>query len=581
MSYGVGLWKAQTDAWQATAQALEAGVNKLDPHGAVLDSTIVTPHAIGNSQTTTSVKELLGRTKGALKDIENIDRKTVFQLSLDWLGNFVRMPTRFIGATDEFFKQMNYRAEVYSNAYIEAMEKAGRNADTSVISKIAEGKIDETFDAMGRGLDERGLLQGRSSTFTSELQAGISKSLQAFVSRHPTMRLLMPFVRTPINILDDIVLRTPGLQFIKRDFREAFKNTTDPFVRADAYGRFATGAALTGTGVYWAMNGRITGKGPGDPNQRKNWLDAGNQPYSFKIGDEYFSYERLEPFGSMIGVMADLAATMGWVQDPQTNMKASDQEWDEVAFAVMASVANNITNKTYLRGLTEVMAFITNPEEGDRRRIWQRRFASYVPNALAQANPDETMRTARGLMDSFMQRIPGLSDNLAPRRNVFGEPIQYPDSLGPSFMSPIKRSKLVDDDVKNELARLSDGFGPPAPTLGPKDEIDLRDFENARGQDAHDRYQELHLEVRIGGKSMHQVLDKLIKSKAYKEAGTPDFENRQARLIRNVIGSFRSVAFKRLQGEFPELRQELTRVRLESRVGPARASEILSQLSQF
>ena len=49
-------------------------------------------------------------------------------------------------------------------------------------------------------------------------------------------------------------------------------------------------------GGILAYNGIITGGIPKDKNLRRQKFDTGWRPYSFKLGDKYYSYERLDPF---------------------------------------------------------------------------------------------------------------------------------------------------------------------------------------------------------------------------------------------------------------------------------------------
>jgi len=74
----------------------------------------------------------------------------------------------------------------------------------------------------------------------------------------------------------------------------------------------AVSKALIGTGmgtaVYQAaLDGRITGSAPTDPKKTRLLLADGWKPYSIRIGDTYYSYKRLDPFSTTLGVAADLA----------------------------------------------------------------------------------------------------------------------------------------------------------------------------------------------------------------------------------------------------------------------------------
>ena len=61
----------------------------------------------------------------------------------------------------------------------------------------------------------------REATFTNELRQGsVSRDAQMFTNRHPAAKFIMPFVRTPTNILVQFGQRTPLLQYTSKAFKE-------------------------------------------------------------------------------------------------------------------------------------------------------------------------------------------------------------------------------------------------------------------------------------------------------------------------------------------------------------------------
>jgi hypothetical protein len=81
---------------------------------------------------------------------------------------------------------------------------------------------------------------------------------------------------------------------------------------AIAQARQDVGWSLFITGGMLAYGGMITGGGPTDRRLRKDWLDAGNQPYSVRLSDgTQVSYRRLEPFATPLALMADFVTILG------------------------------------------------------------------------------------------------------------------------------------------------------------------------------------------------------------------------------------------------------------------------------
>ncbi|MFR4119810.1 MAG: hypothetical protein ACLT2T_13990 [Bilophila wadsworthia] len=103
-----------------------------------------------------------------------------------------------------------------------------------------------------------------------------------------------------------------------------------------------------------AHSGQITGSPPKDNKLRQALEATGWQPYSIKVGDKYLSYRRLDPAGMFLGIAADLAVAGQYLN--------KDQYDDAVSMAV-AALSNNVTSKTYMQGISELIDFINDPIE--------------------------------------------------------------------------------------------------------------------------------------------------------------------------------------------------------------------------
>ena len=78
-------------------------------------------------------------------------------------------------------------------------------------------------------------------------------------------------------------------------------------------GAFLGGAMALGTGLgmvvaQWVADGTITGSAPRDRGRADLMRADGWQPYSIRIGDTYYSYQRLDPLAMTLGTPAGVAA---------------------------------------------------------------------------------------------------------------------------------------------------------------------------------------------------------------------------------------------------------------------------------
>lgn len=565
----------------------------------------------------------------------------------DFFGNVVRVPSRILTGTDEFFKQITYRSYAKAKATIEGLEALGKDAEDPV--KLAEwvaarldnivmqdgrrytkgavraqavveatnrfGKdgldsleaadfinkyISDNWDPSKSALADYAFDVSQEVTFTRrgernevtgkpEFQLG----LERFVSNHPTLRLVVPFVTTPTNIIKMVgqytygaaVLGTPlkNIPFLQAEKLRLARELADPdpLVRAAASGKIYMGMALSTTAIGAAAAGVITGGGPEDENEKKIKMATGWRPYSFKVGDTYVSYQRLDPFGMMLGLAAD-------IYERSTALKAQDENFLHTSMAAfMVAFSKNITSKSYLAGLEQVVDAFSQPERFVPR-LFQNRVSSYVPSVISQATggfgDDPYMREARGWFDAVLRRVPGASGFVDPSRNILGEKIQRPGiAPGIDYINPITVSANKNDDVMNEIASVQHGF--TQPRVIQDGGIDYSEYRNANGQTAYDRWLEATSEVRINGKTLRQSLDRLVKSRQYQKLSSElleDFDSPRTREIRKVISAYRAVAKEKILREFPDLSRQTntaTRVKLALRRGES-VEELLSQLQQ-
>jgi hypothetical protein len=541
-----------------------------------------------------------------------LNEDSVFGQAANWVGKALNLPTRFLTAEDEFFKQLNYRASFMSELHVEGLRRfsgdtaqAARWANETFNRAIQDGQMyardvvlqraykaaDEAIAAGTIPTTDRGLFVGRymndsnnwdsrlgvmsqraidsarQTTFSTPLTTDpsapvttqIAARMQAAANVHPVIRFLLPFIRTPTNLLNFTLSRTlpvNGMHDLRLAYKEYGKllNHSDAAVRADATGRLAFSFALT-TGVYMAASGgKITGGGPKNKGERDTLMQAGWQPYSIKVGDKYYSYKREDPFSSMIGLVADITEGMKYADERHMDALGGATN------AIVLAVARNITNKTYLTGITNVTNALSNPEQFGPTLVNQY-VSSLVPfsAALDQSKStvadDAVLRDARNMVDAIYAKIPFLAENVTPQRNVLGEAMTKPTALGPDIFSPITYTQVTDDQILAEFGLLGHGFTPPKATRGA---LDLTQFKTAGGQEAYDRWLELHGAVKVRGQNLRQALLKTIKSRDYQKlspATTDDYDSPRVRVLRGIISKYRAAAYEQLLKESPDLKQ--------------------------
>ena len=250
---------------------------------------------------------------------------------------------------------------------------------------------------------------------------------------------LMPFVRTPINLLGYTLDRTPAglLSGERLQNRAALKKlseidkdkmtTTEQkkyrkllreenIIREKFVNRQIVGATYLTGAYYLAQTGMITGGGPTDYTERKRLESTGWRPYSYRtkeateLGDEYKYYpiSRLDPFSQMAGLAADFQFITNELAQAELSPAARKDVATLTKFVLGnmgEAVIKMIGDKTYLKSMGEIVDAIYAPR-GEEQGFFEKTgktaakvsgsvIAGGVPNivsriseAFAEVNPD-------------------------------------------------------------------------------------------------------------------------------------------------------------------------------------------------
>lgn len=471
--------------------------------------------------------------------------------SVDVMGTVARLPFRSLTAADEFFKTVGYRMEL--NAL--ALREASRDINAGKIpADQLKARIAEIVENPPESMRLSAIGQANYQTFTNtpgSLAQGISK----MVNEYPAMRVILPFVRTPANIMTYTFQRTPLAPLMS----EVRADLSAGGARRDvALARIGTGTAVMMVVADSAMNGDITGNGPASSAERQALMRTGWQAYSVKVGDRYYAYNRMDPIGMTMGLAADMVEIL--VNDDYGVEK--ERTMEEAAVAVTMSIANNVMSKTYLSGISDFFEAMADPE---RRAdsFFQRLGGSVVPTGVAEVAryQDPYMREANNMLEAIRRRTPGLSDSLPPRRDLWGQPITYQSGLGAGFdaASPIYSRKEKPSPIDEEILRLEASITmPPKKTSFNGVTIDLTNHP-----EAWSRYVELsgnalkHPAWNLGAKD---YLDQMVTGRGdlsplYQDLSEgPD--GGKTDLIKKTLNEYRELARRQLLDEFPKLKAE-------------------------
>ena len=436
--------------------------------------------------------------------------------SLKALNYVTTLPGRSLLTADELFKGINYTQELAAEAtrlqittFDEAI-KAG--SSTQEAMKKAESAMNNFLadpPQYVQNLAEIGTFTQKAEGFAAKMQIDPGTP-GGFV-----WRAMVPFINTPMNIMGEVVARSP-LGVFSKDLRSVLNpfNKTAEANRASDLAMAKVG--LGGGALYMfteaASNNMLTGSGPGDRGQYDAMIRQGWQPYSYvmdfnEIDDEmrqalskipssvrfgtgdysgkvFISYQGLEPIGALMAMSADYFDYVKY---------EGDDSRVNAAFGGLAyGFATYMMESPFLQGVQNISQILggssgnSKAEFVGRINMVAKTFADVMSKSVTplsgaitsvkekidplqrdyQADPN-LPAGLKGLMDGFNKiraNTPGLSYTLPPKLNIWGEPTSFEYAYAPWRMKEGKQRR-----VDQALIQLNANVSMPSRELSGKD----------------------------------------------------------------------------------------------------------------
>jgi hypothetical protein len=260
-----------------------------------------------------------------------------------------------------------------------------------------------------------------------------------------------------------------------------------------------------------ATNGLTTGSGPGDKGTRQAMERQGWQPYSFVFdvsgidgdvrdifspfpgtrfgsgeyaGKVYLSYQGMEPVGALMAMGADYVDYARYEQD--------DSRINAYAGGLVFGIANYMLEHPFLTGVSNIASLMGGNVPNSREHLVNilngiAKMGSYtmakaiepISGAIAsgkekidplrrdyQADPN-LPAGLKGLMDGvnkWRSETPGLSEDLPPMLNIYGEPVEHDFTW-----SPIRMREGKQRPIDQALIQLNVNVSMPSRTVSKKD----------------------------------------------------------------------------------------------------------------
>ena len=341
-------------------------------------------------------------------------------------GRTIRAPTRLLGAVDDFAKSVIAEMEAGARAYrIAKAEGLSGEEMQARIEELTQDTSSPAWDAAYDSAKELSFQQEGGKTVKS-----VKQHVLAAREDLPGLRYLLPFVTTPINIFGTGVRKTPlGSLGVAKRMYDNYKSEKPILEGLPKY--------LAEQAIAWGVVAALLANGDDDPwitGSKNTWgssREVGYRtfpPNSVKIGGKWYSYSRIEPFATALGLAVDWTGALR-----SGNAK-------RMASAPVDSFVGQLGTKTFLSGIGALVEAVDSESPAEGLAKWGSNFStSFVPNIAKAASRE--------------------ADNEYMNRRVWGTGADWAKTLGKRTLQKTELTAIKDYplyDVWGRPAQRSD-----------------------------------------------------------------------------------------------------------------------------
>lgn len=467
------------------------------------------------------------------------------------IGGIIRTPSRFLRAADAFAKALAHPAEASAYAY-----RIGKSQglEGKALAEFISQEMENPESKSNIYADQRVL------ELTFQEDAGLAvKHLTNLRNKTPFGRYFLPFIKTPVNLLRQGIRKGPlGLAGLLVDTYQIARgrgSVDNAYIAHAAEQIVAWGTALLLMGLHmdddepWITGNETEQYGTGEQQFRSRHIP----PMSIRIGNNWFSYARIEPLSTGLAAFADGLAGLRDASDGASVTSAVRK--------MISGTGRIVADKSYLDSVRQLMEIVQDPEKSamDYASSY---IGSWVPNIYRQMRnsidenvPDYRNREKGNEWFSKWWEVTlskaGLAERV-PKRDYFGRTVSK-DAAGSGvgaflerLLSPFER-KAADMDPMDRMLWEYNRHNPdsqyypslPAPTAK----------VNGRDVSFVENYDEL---CRVAGEQAYKELRFLAKTR---RINTRKPSDRDIATVKSVLARARKRARELLVRQHKEDRR--------------------------
>lgn len=474
----------------------------------------------------------------------------------DFIGNALSLGRRGIAAQHDVALTMAYRGELNAQALRQATSEvnAGELEEGGVAERVAD-LLQNPTDAMVQTSRDSAKYQA----FLDE-PGKIAQWLLDGRKEIPALRIIAPFIKIPARIMSYTFERTP-LAPLMSEFRS--KIAAGGATRDLALAQMSMGSMITMAAADMTLSGNLKGGGPPQKGLEQAQEREGAMRDSVRMGNTWYNINGVHPAGKLMLLAADVAeAITGGQQELH-----QDADTEKLAVGTALAIGRTMVDNSYFTGFANLFATLHDARVGGAGEgAIQSTVGSMVPafsGATARAL-DPYQREIYSMLDEFKSKIPGLSNTLPPRRNIWGEPIPSGHDPITNFISPVKMADVKHEPIDDEI--LKQGMNITMPdrmqtfgTRGNSIPVDMSKYPAAYSRLLQLAGNELqHPAWNMGLKDLlNGIVSGNHPLSAIYNLKSDGPEGGKEVMVRDLISQYRDLAKKQILQEYPAIAQEV------------------------
>lgn len=368
------------------------------------------------------------------------------------LGSVIRWPgERMVGPLHSMTYTLNYLVNEARLISRQAHYESELSGDTSKVSAtIAKLKADTPIEIVQKAKEEamKSSLMAKIGPNTGLLQGALNIGWDPGISlagrevgKLTPFKFVQPFINIALQIKKLALVDEGPLGVLSKDFRENVSGKNGNTAQARVIAGPALGTAFLGSMVGLYYNKQVTGPPPADRNQAivKQMIEG--LPYSVRIGEMGYEYNKLGVVGDIMTNGADLAEFMH---------EAENTGWQSAAGDFVMNFGKQFLQEGPISGISDLFNAVEGPGRYGKNYLDRMGMTLFEPYSVGMGQIakriDPNQRVTHGFLDDIKANTPYLSFLLEPKVDIFGSPVPNNNTdIG------IYASKITNDPVWQAL----------------------------------------------------------------------------------------------------------------------------------